>query len=201
MDTEAAVEKAQQGAVAVKEGALAAFEKAKAEGFFSHFNQFHEEILKPLQRAGDVTVDSVKAELIGTLTFAPPNPAANFVFYNVMALLVGLSESLFVGLILGGGFLSLVWNGVAGYSAAYTLYWVMTAYTDPKAMQFCLAFLVLYCAFTIYMTLHTLLYVLPAILYAIKAFCNLQCLVSGYYLFKNAGGTLPTISSSGVSMQ
>ena len=51
-------------------------------------------------------------------------------------------------------------------------------------MFFVLIFLVIYVAFTVWMTIVTLLYVLPAVLYGTKAFCNLQLVVSGYWLYK-----------------
>ena len=95
-----------------------AFEKAKCNGFFSHFCEFNEEILKPLKRVPQLPVEPLhrlKAEVLGTLTFRPSSPDTTFVFFNVMALLFGIAESLVVALLLDGGYLSLAWNGALGY--------------------------------------------------------------------------------------
>ena len=65
-----------------------------------------------------------------------------FVLYNGLALLFGIAESL-VAALAGGGLLSLAWNGCASYCVAYTLYWLMVCYQDPKLMQYALVFLCL----------------------------------------------------------
>jgi len=190
MDQQAVAQKAEEA----KAAAIAAYQKAKEKGYFSHFNEYNESIIRPLKRVQSVNVEAVKSELIGTLTLSPPNPEANFIFYNVMALLLGIAESLFVGLILGGGFISLIWNGALGYMVAYTVYWNMLCSQEPTFMLYTLGFLVLYCLYTFFMMYSTLLLVIPACIFAVKCFCNLQMVISGYALYKGVGGKIPQVN-------
>jgi len=164
-----------------------AYELAKEKGFFSHFMEYNMEIINPLKNAQSVTIDGVKEEIIATLKLQPKNARDGFVLYNGLALLFGIAESLIVALT-GGGFLSLAWNGCASYCVAYTLYWLMLCYKDPKLMQYALVFLCLYIAFSVYMVLETLIYVLPAVLYGSKAFVNVLQLLTGFQLLKAALG-------------
>merc|ERR1712196_31455 len=106
-----------------------------------------------------------------------------FVSLNVFAFLFGVLESIFAYFITGS-WLSLIWNGLLGYGIAYTLYWVMTCSGNARLMQGGLLFIVLYVAFNIWMTMNTLIFVLPAVLYGAKAFLNLLMLINGYKLLK-----------------
>ncbi len=155
----AALEKANQA----KAMAEAAFNKAKEEGYFSGFAEYNVEILRPLKRVNEFSIEAVKAEVMGTLTFKPPNPEASFIFYNVMALLWGIFESVFAALFDDSGWMSLLWNGAFAYIFAYTVYWIMLCFQDVTFMMYTLVLLAAYCAFNIYMSVSTLLFVVPAI--------------------------------------
>ena len=228
-------QKAVATAEQVKAKALAEYEKAKAQGFFSHFGDYNKEILQPLMRVSSISVDAIKAELLGTLTLSPPNPEAGFVFCkprvysvihaarrgypsslhcplpvprkrsailthaharsvaehadNVMALLLGIAEGLTVAL-LGGGYASLIWNGVIGYAIAYRLYWVLLCFQEPAQMKMYLYLIASYLFFTILFTFGAAqkFSLVAAAIYALKAFCNLQMLVSGVSLYKAKEG-------------
>jgi len=175
-------------AAAAAAAARTAFDKAKTEGFFSHFGDFNEEIFKPLKRVHEFSWESVKAEVLGTISLHPPNPSSEFVFFNVMALLFGIAESLIAYFFIGDSLISLIWNGGVGYCVAYTIYWIMLCNQSKNLMFGALIFLALYVAFTIWMTWSTLVFVVPAILYAIKAFCNVEMLISGFWLYKEVAG-------------
>jgi len=176
-----------------KETALAAFEKAKAEGFFSHYMEYNKHLLMPwsmfqeVQASGHLNAEGLKEEAMKYLTLSPTNPAGNFVLFNILALWVGVLESVIFGLF-GHGFFSLVWNGAVAYCVAYTLYWVVTKTQNVTYMKYALGFIALYIAFNVYMGVSTLLFVLPAALYFTKAGIDLLMLISAYSIFKPLNG-------------
>jgi len=165
----------------------AAMAKAKEVGFFSHFTEYITEIIRPFKEVESFTLAAVKDEIIGTLKLAPTSPRNGFVIFNVFALLFGILESI-LGYFLGGGLISLLWNGVASYAVAYTLYWSVVCFGNPTFMKYALLFLVLYVAFSVWMAVSTLILVIPAALYGAKAFINLLQLINGYALWKAMAG-------------
>lgn len=190
-DVEMAKSRAVEAAGAASEKAQAAYAKAKEAGFFSHFSEYNQEILTPFAqfKGGDFKEQllSMKDDALATLMLTPKEPKAGFILYNVLALVLGIAESLIFGLF-GHGFISLLWNGAFGYACAYTMYWTMTCY-DSKLLRFyTLCFLGLYVVFNVYMTLHTLIWVLPAALYGTKAAVDVLQFICGFKLYKELAG-------------
>lgn len=168
-----------------------AYAKAQAEGFFSHFAEYNVEILKPAERFKGADVKesllAVKDEALATVMLKPSDPAAGFVFYNVLALVLGIAESIIFA-IFGHGLFSLIWNGAIGYIIAYTMYWTMVCSGKKPYMFYTLCFLALYVVFNVYMAVSTLLYVIPACLYGAKAFVDVLQLICGFELYKKVAG-------------
>eukprot|EP00325_Prymnesiales_sp_UTEX-LB-985_P002974 CAMPEP_0174714832 /NCGR_PEP_ID=MMETSP1094-20130205/19418_1 /TAXON_ID=156173 /ORGANISM="Chrysochromulina brevifilum, Strain UTEX LB 985" /LENGTH=207 /DNA_ID=CAMNT_0015914273 /DNA_START=31 /DNA_END=654 /DNA_ORIENTATION=+ len=181
------VEDAKAAAVAAKKTVEEVIAKAKQEGFFSGFVDYNTEIIRPFKEFNDFSGDALKQEIIATLKLSPTSPRNGFVLYNVVALFFGIIESI-LAYLLGGGIISLIWNGALGYIIAYTLYWTVTCYRQPRAMQFALAFLLLYVLFSVWMAFKTILFVIPAALYGVKAFINLLQLVNGVKLLQEQIG-------------
>jgi hypothetical protein len=188
-DLAIAKEIAGERAEEAKKMALAAYALAAEKGFFSHFAEYNDEILNPIKHAkeGDFEVEALKAEVIQTFKLAPTNPRQSFVLCNVIALLLGIIESLLMAL-LGHGIFSLLWNGAIGYAIAYTLYWTMTCSGEKKLMFYSQCFIVLYILFNVYMMLETAIYVVPAALYGTKAFVDVLQLINGFVLYKEVAG-------------
>lgn len=174
-----------------KDKAKEAYERAQSAGFFSHFTDYNAELFNMFARfsGGDFKsqLETMKGDALDTLQMKPKEPAGGFVLYNALALWFGIAESIIFG-IFGHGFLSLLWNGALGYCIAYTMYWTMTCYKEPKLRFYTLCFLALYIVFNVYMTLHTLIYVLPAALYGTKAAIDVLQFICGLELYKEVNG-------------
>lgn len=166
-----------------KQQVESAMAKAKELGFFSHFSDYNQEIISPFKEVQSRDLDTLKDEIIATLKLAPTSPRNGFVFFNVLALVFGILESI-LGYFLGAGILSLIWNGVLGYFIAYTLYWTVTCAGNAMWMRYALLFLLLYVVFNVWLAVSTLIFVIPAALYGAKAFVNLLQLLNGYALLK-----------------
>ena len=167
--------------------AKAAYAKALEEGFFSHFKEYNEEIVKPLKNIEAASFDAAKTEVMATVTLQASNPLVSFRLYNVIALALGVLESLLMAL-LGHGMISFVWNLGVGYCIAYTLYWTMTCSQKKEYMFYSMCVLALYVFFNIYMTLSTLIYIIPAALYGAKAFIDVLQLATGFVMYKQVAG-------------
>jgi len=209
--------KAEVAALKAKEEAEKVWATAAEAGFFSHFKEYSMELLLPymlvtsntalmeapsVKEKAMVFYSQAKDEIMSTLTLTPPaTPAKSFITYNVLGFWLGVFESLFFGVILGHGFISLIWNGGVSFCVAYTLYWTMTcANALPYAknvMFFSLVFIALYVGFNVYMGISKLLFIVPAVLYFAKALCDTLLLVNGYHLYKAVAGDqlLPSFTS------
>jgi len=191
LDAEALKAKAEEAAAVAKETAVAAFEKAQKEGFFSHFTDYNENLFTPystyltIKEAGGFEVEAAKAYLMTYASLSPSSPKESFILFNVLALWLGVAEAVLFGL-LGHGWLSLIWNGGVSYCVAYTLYWVMTCSGNAEYMKYGLGFIALYILFNIYMGMSVLIFVVPAVLYFTKAFIDVLMAISGYVLYKAA---------------
>jgi hypothetical protein len=170
-----------------KQQVEAAMAIAKEKGFFSHFKEYNTAIIRPFMNAGELSMNTAKDEILATLKLSPASPLVGFVFYNTLALVLGVCESL-IAAFLGGGWISLIWNGAVSYAVAYTLYWLITCSGDTKLMRYALLFILLYVAFNVWMAVSTLIFVIPAVLYGAKAFINLLQLLNGYTLLKEIIG-------------
>ena len=142
----------------------AACSRALAEGFFSHFPDFHEEILKllgisPLR--GRVHVHPVVglqafvAEAKAIVAFTPTDAAASFSQLNALALLAVTLESAVLALLSADG-LTVAMTTVAffkialGYAVSYTMYWaVLCSSSSSVLMGAALAFLLGFVAFSL----------------------------------------------------
>lgn len=186
-DVERATQIAKEKMAAAKEVAMAAYEKANAEGFFSHFGEYNKQILRPLEHVQDVSVESAKSEILATLVMKPKDPRNGFILWNTIALLLGIVESLAEGLFTGG-FISLLWNAGLGYVIAYTLYWAVACSAKKEYMFFSLCFLALYILFNVWMCISTLLFIIPAVLYGAKALVDILQLINAFELYKPVAG-------------
>jgi hypothetical protein len=208
--TQQAIEAAEKG----KAAALAIFEKAKAEGFFSHFTEYNTELLMPwtmltsnedfmgkpdLKEKGLYLFNALVTEIKAALTLSPATPEPSFKLYNVLGFWIGVAESVIFS-IFGHGLLSLAWNGGMGYVLAYTLFWTMTCAGNAKYMFYALCLIVLYVLFNVYMGLKTLIFVLPSALYFSKAVCDALMLVNGYVLYKKVIGDGPLIPTDALQL-
>jgi len=182
-DVEAAVTMAKEAGAKAMTVAQEAFAKAQSEGFFSHFMEYNQEILEPLKHSSEFSVEAAKTEVIATLMLKPANPKNGFKFYNVLALLVGVVESLLM-LLLGHGPLSFVWNAGMGYCIAYTLYWVFICKQTKEMMFYGLCFIALYILFSAYMCFTTLIYIVPGALYGAKALIDVLQFINAFEMYK-----------------
>ena len=140
----------------------AACSRALAEGFFSHFPDFHEEILKLLGiLRGRVHVHPVVglqafvAEAKAIVAFTPTDAAASFSQLNALALLAVTLESAVLALLSADG-LTVAMTTVAffkialGYAVSYTMYWAVLCSSSSRVlMGAALAFLLGFVAFSL----------------------------------------------------
>jgi hypothetical protein len=197
-----------------KKLALAAYEKAKEEGFFSHIMPYTQELLMPwtlittdegLQSQPDVQgkamylLNNLKTEVIAASTLSPATPEPSFKMYNVIGFWLGVFESLIFAFF-GHGFLSLAWNGALGFAIAYTLFWTMTCFKQQKFMFYSLILIALYVLFNVYMGMKTLIFVVPSALYFGKALCDALMLVNGFVLYKAVVGDGSLVPADALQM-
>lgn len=185
---EEAKAKVEEVATQAKDLAMAAYQKALDEGFFSHVQQYLQDMLMPWKRIdGGIDPMALKDEVLLTLQLKSPDPSKGFILYNVLAFYLGVFESL-VMVLFGHSALSFLWNGALGFCIAYTLYWTITCARQKNYMFFSLIFIALYVAFNAFMALNTLIYVVPACFYAAKGLVELLQLANGFVLYKEVAG-------------
>ena len=185
------IQEAEMRARAAEQALAQQAHAAQSEGFWSHFTKYNGEFLKAAQRFKGAGIKgsllAVKDEALATVMLTPSDASAGFVFYNLLALVLGIVESI-VFAILGHGVFSLLWNGAVGYLLAYTMYWAMVGSPKKPHMFYTLCFLALYILFNVHMALSTLRYVLPACLYGAKALVGVLQLICGVELYKAVAG-------------
>lgn len=203
VDVESVKAEAEKTLEAAKNTAAEIVSTATEKGFFSKFQEYSLKLLMPwtlitanaaIMDAPDVKskalafVDIAKAEIISVFTLTRSvAPAESFTLYNVVGLWIGIAESLIYA-IFGGSLLSLIWNGGVAFALAYTLFWTMTISKEKPLMFYSLILMILYVAFNVYMGITKLLYIIPAVLYFVKALCDALMLVNGYWLYKDVIG-------------
>lgn len=133
-------------------------------------------------------LEMAKADLLGHLTFDPPQPASSFRLYNTLGFWICFSEMLVKALILGKGLLWLTFSGTIAYLVAYLLYFSVTCATPPGFPLVALGSMTMYIGVNLWVGAHSLILVLPAVLAFVKAFCTVLMLMSGVKLYKQLAG-------------
>ena len=111
---------------------------------------------------------------------------------HAIAFWLGFFEAVIYGIFGHHGWFSFLFNGLLAWLFAYVLYWSVCCNGKPKYMFWALIGTLFYTAFNVYMGWSVLKFILPAVLYFLKAVCTALLAVYGFilYMAANSGGSL-----------
>ena len=160
-------------------------EELKAAGFYDKFGHFNQELVKPMTEYGG-DVEKLKGEMQKTFMFQSDNPHLSFLICNSTCFFVGALGG--VWSVVCGDYFGAIWNLFISYMLAYWFYFAFIV-NKEKYATCSMAVLALYVGYTAFSVIGNLIFIIPPVIYGVKAVCGLAMLWYGYQVSK--GGAAP----------
>ena len=178
-------EKASKALADSKAIAMKHHEELKAAGFYDKFGHFNQELVKPMTEYGG-DVEKLKGEMRKTFMFQSDNPHLSFLICNSTCFFVGALGG--VWSVVCGDYFGAIWNLFISYMLAYWFYFAFIV-NKEKYATCSMAVLALYVGYTAFSVIGNLIFIIPPVIYGVKAVCGLAMLWYGYQVSK--GGAAP----------
>eukprot|EP00326_Haptolina_ericina_P020607 CAMPEP_0181191832 /NCGR_PEP_ID=MMETSP1096-20121128/12945_1 /TAXON_ID=156174 ORGANISM="Chrysochromulina ericina, Strain CCMP281" /NCGR_SAMPLE_ID=MMETSP1096 /ASSEMBLY_ACC=CAM_ASM_000453 /LENGTH=182 /DNA_ID=CAMNT_0023281157 /DNA_START=32 /DNA_END=580 /DNA_ORIENTATION=+ len=162
------------------------FEQLKADGFLKHFQEYNVELIRPLKPATELGFEGLKKAIVGYFTPSHSKLQAQvgFILFNVLTFWFGALEA-----VLTFSITSLLLNACLSYIIAYSIWWAIIINKKKLNFKVAIAITALYLVWNAFSAFTSLILVVPAIIYAIKALMNFNVLVYAVKLYKQEFGT------------